>query len=82
MLKVGDKLVCRHIYIPYVGCPNNYTTLGKTYTILRIVEMSGFVILDDNNDNCWFNLNYFDQWFYTVKELRRDKLKKIQNVEN
>ena len=68
-MKVGDKIICRF------GCGTN-TTSGKIYTI-KTIDISGLVILDDHGDNCFFNLDYFDHWFYTLKTLRLDKLKKI-----
>ena len=77
-MKVGDKLYC------YNSVDHEITT-GKVYIItfydifsLRIIDDNGLVdwfIIDENDSH----YHYYKRNFYTLKEYRKLKLKKIQD---
>lgn len=75
-LKVGDKIICRRCCIMDGTKNDQRTTIGKSYSIIRF-ERERLCIIDDIWEEHWFPLKKFDFWFYTLKTLRRDKLKKI-----
>lgn len=40
-----------------------------------------FIIFDNNDHRHAFSINCFNEFFWTEKELRREKIKKISNYE-
>lgn len=83
ILKVGDKVVCHSLCKMSTG--ENALTVGKTYTITGIKEDDcfDFCIEDDQESPHWFSFDekkyLYTKWFSSVKEVRKKKLKKIQN---
>ena len=87
MLKVGDKLLCKKTY-------EHNRFEGKYYTITGIDnECVYFVYFVDNG--CWphslsdvgYSLNSNGNWyiwnyFYTPQEMRKLKLKQLNDVES
>jgi hypothetical protein len=60
-------------------------TIGKSYIINEIKEGDylDFCIVDDSEHPHWFSFeekrSLYTKWFSSVKEIRRKKLKKIEN---
>jgi len=85
-LKVGDILVC-HSEVIMNGSDGTdiRTTVGKLYKIFcfrRMFEKDCFVITDDSASDHYFLINNYKERFYSLKELRRNKLKKIEAQKN
>jgi len=88
MRKIGDKVVCKSIITNINGIirtedPN--ITIGKTYLVIDVSHqvsnkygLTELVMLDiiGKNGKC----SYWSDYFYSVKELRQLKLKKINNT--
>jgi hypothetical protein len=75
-LKVGDRLYCHSVCKLHSG--TNSTTVGNTYIILFIELDDSFMIIDDDGDEHFFG-NDYQKWFWDLRELRKNKLKKIKN---
>jgi len=77
MLKVGDKVICKNNKGVFKYHGDIRFKIGETYVIKRInvdyveINQSGFKIISQND--C-FN---FDDFFMTLKEYRKQKLKRI-----
>lgn len=78
-MKVGDKLYC------YNSESDTSINVGKTYIIFELqndaVEFS-ISITDDEGYEDWFSIDkwsswYYGNYFYTLNELRKNKLEKI-----
>jgi hypothetical protein len=83
-LKVGDILTC-HSKVIMEHNGDIRTTVGKSYKIIEILYLEGevkLVIKNDHNEDHRFTYKNYNKWFYNLKELRRNKLKKIQDVES
>ena len=78
-MKVGDKLYCHSVCKLHSG--ENTTTVGNTYIVLGILDDS-FNIIDDDNDDHYFSNYDYQKWFWDLRELRKNKLKKIKNNTN
>lgn len=71
--KTGDNVCCKLSYREFER--------GKNYTIIRIIET------EDELNGVWFKnvligLEYpftYNKYFYSVKESRKEKLKKLEN---
>ncbi len=86
-LKVGDLLICHtKLVMNYSYGSDIRTTVGKSYRIIKILyeysEEPKLVIINDNNGEHRISFNIYTNWFYNLKEERRKKLKKIQDVES
>jgi hypothetical protein len=81
-MKVGDIIICKKpCYMSHND--ERATTINKSYKIDSIDDYDtlfitddidqchGFYYLDSNNES------YYGKWFYTQKELRNLKLKKL-----
>lgn len=75
-------------------CKNNITEIhfvGKfrvkpdnKYSYRKAIGANGesLFIVDDSNDNrCCFNIEEFNRYFFTDQELRREKIKRLNNYE-
>ena len=76
-IKVGDKLLCKKSY------KYNSHIKGKYYTITKIKD-NVYVDLDYDD---WFslypnNIWYIWNFFYTPQEVRKLKLKKLNDVKS
>ena len=80
-LKVGDILFCHSQVIMRDGACETKTTIGKSYKIIKMLETQ-FIIINDKNDEHHFFLHTYKKWFYTLKQYRKLKLKKIKDVES
>lgn len=81
-LKVGDMLICHSAVIMDGSCGKDIrTTVGRSYKIIRMVDNKLAIINDENSEHHFYIYNYND-WFYNLREERRNKLKKIQNVKS
>jgi len=81
-LKVGDILTC-HSKVIMEHNGGIKTTICKSYKIVKILYLKGeakLVIKNDYNEDHRFTYKNYNKWFYNLKELRLNKLKKIQNV--
>ena len=58
----------------------NETTKGKYYKIIKF-ENDKFYILDDSNNSHSFTFKRYKKWFNSIKYERKEKLKKIQNIQ-
>lgn len=82
MLKVGDTLIC-HSKVIMNTDGGIRTTVGKSYKIIgfkKINDVDHLAIINDSDREHRFSVFNYNRWFYTVNDLRRKKLKKIQNV--
>jgi len=82
MEKIGAKLYCYNFY----NCSDGIN-LGKYYTIVGY-SVSGrkglpsFFVIDDFGANSYFSFDesdvfYYGKCFYTISQMRKFKLKKI-----
>lgn len=71
-MKVHDKLYC---FNPI----NNVITLGKSYSIVGEYQ-DYYEIINDNNKIHYFSFDKYEDFFITIEELRKQKLKKIQEI--
>jgi hypothetical protein len=69
-MKVGDKLYCKTKL-------STWLTIGKYYTIVKIHPGNIIDIIDDENDVNTFNDCNVDIYFLKIKDLRKQKLKKL-----
>jgi hypothetical protein len=87
-LKVGDILIC-HSAVIMEGSDGSdiRVTAGKSYEIIKILDkMNGLkcrlCIKNDLGGEHHFYIdrpeNNYNKWFYNLRELRRNKLKKIK----
>jgi hypothetical protein len=78
-MNVGDIVICKKSCMYYPGS-GAVITINKTYKIFDITKHH-FYIKNDNDDSHGFGLNedtsYYGKWFYTSQELRKLKLKKL-----
>jgi hypothetical protein len=79
-MKIGDKIVCKKVCIMFDDHVKT-TTVKKVYTI-NSLDKTLLFITDDQGNNHSFGINkkslsYYGQWFTTLKDDRRKKLKKI-----
>lgn len=85
MYKVGDKLICKKEYHPRFSGYNfiKEFLIGCEY---QVFEISGGSIRLGNNSGyyCsgyyWFNDYDVSDFFYSVQELRKKKLERLNNV--
>lgn len=77
MIKVGDRIICKDIF------HHHYLTIGRVYIIIEIVDMpnyygyrsmDGYRVINDDGREC----NYEDKCFMSIKDIRKDKLKKLE----
>lgn len=85
-LKVGDILFC-HTKVVMDDGSGIKTTVGKSYKIIKLLYfqedgMYRVVIKNDFNEDHRFTFDNYNRWFYNLREERRQKLKKIQDVKN
>lgn len=85
-LKVGDILTC-HTKVVMDDGGSIKTTVGKSYKIIKLLRsqedgMDRVVIKNDDNEDHRFTFYNYNRWFYNLREERRLKLKKIQNVKS
>ena len=83
-MKVGDKLYC-HTNKSLMNDISNSFDIGFSYEIVLIVD--GRIIVRNkrfsvthfgfDSSKYW----YYNNWFYTIKELRNFKLKELKNVD-
>lgn len=80
MLKVGDKLICKHHNgVDDFDFQFLYHIKGKEYKILEIDEL--MVLVTSEISDYWLSrVTLFEYYFYTESELRKLKLKKLNNV--
>jgi hypothetical protein len=80
-MKVFDKIYCHKDYI-HEG--EQWLTNGEKYIIIDIYNKYYMYIIDNQGDRNCISLDkkedadrYFNDYFYTMKELRKQKLKKL-----
>jgi len=78
-LKVGDILICHKKLSMY----DNALTINKIYEINNVVR-DHYVIINDYSEKHWFsykknNHSYYKQWFYSLKDIRKKKIEKLNN---
>lgn len=83
-MKVGDRLYCYNIDV------NHFLsyTIGNFYEIVRLEGWRVYII-GDNGKRDWFFINCnnkndddYNNYFYTITELRKIKLDKLEHVFN
>ena len=79
---VGDKLIC-HTQLYVSSVHNSDFIKGNSYTIDRVGKVSngndGFWLLCDNKISS-YGFSYpdeYNKYFYSIKEVRKQKLQKI-----
>lgn len=91
-MKIGDKVYCIKTYIDqnrrYVHLKNNFYTIYNIDNILTNTERVWINSEPNTTSNGYLgyikigklysNFHYFKDHFITIKELRKQKLKKIQ----
>lgn len=75
---IGTKLYC-HTPVFMKATKIKVTTIGKYYTIIsgRFKVKNQICIIDDENQEHYFNINDINQYFYLPKDMRKQKLKKL-----
>jgi hypothetical protein len=79
-LKVGDILICHTVVVvsrTYINSEKIRTTVNKLYKIIEI-NNEGFSLINDLYDCHFFSFDRYNEWFYSLKDMRRNKLKKIK----
>lgn len=82
-LYVGDILICHNEN-------NGWFTIGKRYEIINIyhdyrINVECLVVINDLNNKCNLSINLYKRlsykdWFYHIKDERKDKLKKLNEI--
>ena len=90
MYKVGDKLVCHNNYdLRFIDIIDTkyhkyqlFLTINKVYDIVDIVYIyeEKISIVNDQGYNYTLSINTVYQYFYTIKEFRKQKLERLLNV--
>lgn len=85
-MKVGDKLYCYNNHIDYDDTIDyRNLTIGKFYEIKETIK-TWINIIDDNDNKLYFGTKRKDfsykKWFYTENELRKYKLKEVNDNTN
>lgn len=80
MLKVGDILISKTECIMY-GTNFRSLRIGKEYRI-KVIDKNlygsyQFNILDEGGDLHSFPFSKYDEYFYTIKEIRKMKLERL-----
>jgi len=73
-MKIGDKIYCHSPCITRDDIES--VSKDKCYTVIR-VGYYNFVIFDNNKTRHEFTYDKYKKWFYTEKEYRKLKLKKL-----
>lgn len=73
MFKIGDTLICKEDWSNYYG--EAYHN-GLEYTIIKIFESKSLFTFDNNNIAI---LSEVEEHFYSKQEIRKLKLKAIEN---
>lgn len=71
MFKIGDKLICKNddeLSFSSLKCGHTYTIdyIDKSYSVFSFI-----------GDNCMYYIISYEKYFYTEKELRKQKLKRL-----
>lgn len=84
-MKVGDKILCKKDYRSNVYNHFIYVA-GQYYIIKSINNFFGFDVVEFNFGDKAFSIdfinnqtNYFYDYFYNIKEMRKLKLNKLNN---
>lgn len=78
-MKVGDRLICHTSY----GIYKKVFIKDKSYNITKIVEVNDitrFWIISDYNIEYGFSHEGYNKYFLDIKEQRKLKLEKLNNV--
>jgi hypothetical protein len=75
-MKAVDKIYC-HTERPGLS-------VGKLYTLYYVNISGDYYILDDMHSRDYYSFDkyndwYYRKWFYTEKNLRKEKIKKLNN---
>lgn len=82
-MKVGNKLYCHTEF--HLENETKWFTVGKIYTVIDIIDDS-LIIKDDEEDGNAFSYKspkdwkYFGDYFYSNKNYRKEKLKKLNQI--
>ena len=78
-LKVGDKLLCKNVI-------SIKLKIGKYYTILKIDNNNNIIHFDNyyfyTNPRAYEYYNYIWEYFYTPQEVRKLKLKQLNETKS
>ena len=77
-MKIGNKILCKKDCI-VGGSGRTSITKGKYYTVI-ILSDTYFVVKDNYNERHRFTFKNSDNWFATIKEMRKLKLEKIKKI--
>lgn len=75
-MKKNDELYC-HTTCIISGNNTVSLTKGKIYKIIKIKDYQ-FIVLDNHNDEHTFSYSCYENWFYSQKDYRKNKLKQIE----
>lgn len=86
-IKIGTKLCARETWYMYDGngCTGNvFLYKGRWYEVVNFRKSSdgdeGLAIISEYNNNHFCSFNKLNKYFYTILELRKDKLKKLNSI--
>ena len=78
-MKIGDILICHNPCI--MNCSRNKTTtINITYIIEGLGIDNSFHIKDDLGLKHNFSHSYYKKWFYSLNDVRYQKLKKLNKI--
>lgn len=85
-LNAGDKVICiKERFNPRRNCFNHIK--GKTYFILNYKPLrndgtgfENYKITSESCNNTHFSVRRFDTYFMTIKEYRKEKLEKLNEI--
>lgn len=78
-MKIGDKVYC-HTDCIFEETKEQSLSKYKRYEIIQ-VKNNSFVILDDLKSRHEFSFDVYEKWLISLKKLRKQKLKKINESE-
>ena len=75
---VGDKLYCHTVCRMTIN-KIRATTIGKEYIVIEKFD-DELMIINDYNQEHFFEYKNLNKWFWDIRELRKIKLEKIREV--
>ena len=80
MLKIGDKLICKKACIRGGSDRCKLTKVDSTYIVNQVKYDMFSVKIDNDGGVAIFLSSEEKQWFYTLSELRKEKINKLNRV--
>jgi hypothetical protein len=78
-MKIGDKIYAHSSMHHWIKKGNTYT-ITNIYPISNNEDIDQFEIIDEDNDYIALKFRDFNHFFYTNQDIRRKKLKKLNDL--